>query len=172
MKIAGLIQDSIVDGPGIRFVVFTQGCDIDCKGCHNPDAIDISGGTEMTVDEIISEMRSNPLTDGLTLSGGEPFMQAADCTLVAAAAHESGIDVWVYSGNSFEELINRAKSEPDVEALLNQTDILVDGRFILSERTLSARWRGSKNQRVIDVKSSLSAGTVTLWEPENYMGSI
>ena len=160
MKIAGLIQDSIVDGPGLRFVVFTQGCDIGCKGCHNPESIDTNGGTEISISEVISEMLSNPLTDGLTLSGGEPFLQGGDCSQIATAAKENGLTVWVFTGNLFEKLLERAKSEKDIETLLKCTDVLVDGPFILEQRSLSLRWRGSKNQRVIDVQKSLEAGTV------------
>jgi len=155
MKIAGLIHDSIVDGPGLRYVVFTQGCSVRCEGCQNPDTWDPQGGSEASVDDIVKDLLSNPLTDGLTLSGGEPFDQAADCACLAAVAHENGLNVWVFSGKTFEELQNEAKTDPDVNDLLKQTDILVDGRFILAERTLSQKWCGSKNQRVIDVQKSL-----------------
>ena len=159
MRIAGLVQDSIVDGPGLRFVVFTQGCDLDCNGCHNPAARGNLGGSEMTVEEIIAEMSRNPLTDGLTLSGGEPSMQAAGCAQLASAARTKGLSVWMYSGYTFEELISRAKAEPDVRELLELIDVLVDGRFKLEERTLSTRWRGSQNQRVLDVQKSLAQGS-------------
>ena len=155
MKIAGLVQDSIVDGPGLRFVVFTQGCHIRCEGCHNPDTWNPGGGTEISLDEIVSEMLSNPLTDGLTLSGGEPFDQAADCASLAAVAHENGLNVWTFTGKTFEELLVEAKVDYNVERLLEQTDVLVDGRFVLEERTLSKKWCGSKNQRVINVREYL-----------------
>ena len=158
MRIAGTVQDSIVDGPGFRFVVFTQGCEKCCEGCHNPATWDIHGGTEMTVEEVVTEMFSNPLTDGLTLSGGEPFLQAAECAELAAAAREKGLNVWVYTGYSFEELISRTETEPEIGALLKLTDILVDGEFILAERTLSLKWRGSRNQRLLDAPKSLTAG--------------
>ena len=157
MRIAGLIQDSIVDGPGLRFVVFVQGCGFNCEGCHNPGAQDFSGGTELPVSKIISEMSGNPLTDGLTLSGGEPFLQAAECAQIAAAAHEKGLNVWVYSGFTFEELMIKAPVEQDVKKLLELTDVLIDGRFLLAERSLSLKWRGSRNQRVLDVPKSLAA---------------
>ena len=158
MRIAGTIQDSIVDGPGFRFVVFAQGCDLRCEGCHNPDTWDINGGTEVQTDELIAQMRSNPLTDGLTLSGGEPFLQAAECGKLAAAARENGLNVWAYTGSTFEQLLQRAQSDPAVGGLLSLTDVLVDGPFKLPERSLSLRWRGSRNQRVIDVPESLTAG--------------
>ena len=158
MRIAGLIQDSIVDGPGFRFVVFVQGCERRCEGCHNPATWDYGGGGEMTGDEIVAEMLSNPLTDGLTLSGGEPFMQAEECVLIAKAAREKGLNVWVYSGYTYEELTFRANTEPMYGDLLELADVLVDGEFILAERTLSLKWRGSRNQRVIDIPKSLESG--------------
>ena len=158
MRIAGFIQDSIVDGPGLRFVVFAQGCNLGCEGCHNPDAQDFSGGMEMTVDEIINEMSRNPLTDGLTLSGGEPFMQAADCAQLAAAARISGLNVWAYSGNTIEKLMVRAENDSAVKKLLGLLDVLIDGPFVMAERSLSTKWRGSRNQRVLDIPKSLAAG--------------
>ena len=158
MRIAGLTQDSIVDGPGFRFTVFVQGCAHHCEGCHNPQTHDSAGGKEMTTDEIIREMRSNPLTDGLTLSGGEPFDQSEDCLTLVRAARESGLNVWSYSGYLFEQLLADEKKSQ----LLKELDVLVDGPFILSQRSLALAWRGSRNQRVIDVQKSLAAGEVIL----------
>ncbi|MBR5382130.1 MAG: anaerobic ribonucleoside-triphosphate reductase activating protein [Oscillospiraceae bacterium] len=158
MRIAGLVQDSIVDGPGLRFSVFTQGCAHACEGCHNPETHDFHGGTETTTDAVIAAMLSNPLTDGVTLSGGDPFYQAADCAVIARAAHEHGLDVWAYTGWTFEELLELSKTDADKRALLEETDVLVDGPFILAQRTLSLPWRGSKNQRILDVKASMAAG--------------
>ena len=160
MKIYGLVQDSIVDGPGFRFSCFVQGCPHHCPGCHNPDSHDPSAGTEMTTDDVIKAMRSNPLTDGLTLSGGEPFEQPEDCLTIAKAAHESGLNVWSYSGWTFEHLLNKGTDAQ--KALLKELDVLVDGPFLLAERSLSLNWRGSRNQRVIDVQASLAAGKIVL----------
>ena len=162
MKIYGLVQDSIVDGPGFRFVCFVQGCPHHCPGCHNPDSHDFDAGTEMTTDEVIKKMRSNPLTDGLTLSGGEPFAQAEDCLAIAHAAHEHGLNVWGYSGWTYDHLLTEGSDSQ--KALLRELDVLVDGPFILAERSLSLNWRGSRNQRVIDVQASLAAGEVILRE--------
>lgn len=162
MRIYGLVQDSIVDGPGFRFTCFVQGCPHHCPGCHNPDSHDFDGGTEMTTDEVIRKMLSNPLTDGLTLSGGEPFSQAEDCLTIAKAAHAHGLNVWSYSGWTFDHLL---RDGSDVQkALLREIDVLVDGPFILDQRSLSLAWRGSGNQRVIDVQASLSAEKVILRE--------
>ncbi len=156
MRIAGLVQDSIVDGPGLRFTVFTQGCPHRCEGCHNPETHDPDGGNEIPVDEIIRQMLSNPLTDGVTLSGGEPFAQAGDCAEIAKAAKKAGLNVWTYTGYTFEALIKL--TDPNVLQLLNLTDVLVDGPFILSQRSLNIKWRGSTNQRLLDVIKSLDAG--------------
>lgn len=156
MRIAGLVQDSIVDGPGLRFTVFTQGCPHRCEGCHNPETHDPGGGKEIPVEEVIRQMRSNPLTDGVTLTGGEPFFQPADCAKIAEAAKKDGLNVWAYTGYTFEQLFNL--SDPDIKRLLSLTDVLVDGPFILSERSLNIKWRGSRNQRLIDAKKSLEAG--------------
>ena len=158
VRIAGLIQDSIVDGPGLRFVVFTQGCQKRCEGCHNSGTWCLDEGTEMTVGEIIKDMLENPLTNGLTLSGGEPFLQAADCVKIASAAREKGLNVWAYTGYTFEELLIRAQSDHSTKELLSLTDVLIDGPFILAQRALSLKWRGSKNQRAIDTQKSIAAG--------------
>ena len=164
MRIANFVQDSIVDGPGLRFALFTQGCPHHCPGCHNPGTHDPEGGREMDPADIISEMLKNPLTDGLTLSGGEPFAQPAACAQVARAAKEKGLSVWAYSGWTFEQLLEM----PDVQELLTLLDVLVDGPFILNQRSLELRWRGSKNQRVLDVPKSLAAGKAIEWEAPSY----
>ena len=147
MRIHNTIHDSIVDGPGLRFVVFTQGCPHRCPGCHNPDTHDPMGGKEVPVDEIIADFLKNPLTDGLTLSGGEPFLQAEDCAKIARAAHQAGRNVWCYSGWTLEEL----KQMPEAGVLLQEIDVLVDGPYDESQRSLSLKWHGSKNQRVLNL---------------------
>lgn len=160
MKIYGLVQDSIVDGPGFRFACFVQGCPHGCPGCHNPDSHDPNIGREMTVEEVAAELLKNPLTDGLTLTGGEPFAQAAACLRLAQTAHSHGLNVWSYSGWTFEHL--RDEGTPEQKALLKELDVLIDGLFRLEQRTLTLPWRGSPNQRVIDVPASLAAGNAVL----------
>ena len=164
MRIAGLVQDSIVDGPGMRFTVFTQGCPHNCPGCHNPDTHDPAGGREMAVEEVIRQMLSNPMTDGVTLSGGDPFVQPADCAVIAKAAHENGLNVGTYTGYTFERLMEMRETDPGTAALMDETDILVDGPFILARRSMGTPWRGSKNQRLIDMKASLTAGYAVITE--------
>jgi len=139
-------------------VVFVQGCCFSCEGCHNPDAADVFGGYEMTVPDIITELSRNPLTDGMTISGGEPFYQAAGCVQLAAAARHSGLSVWVYTGYTYEELAALSIEKPDVAEMLGLIDVLVDGRFVLAERSLSLKWRGSLNQRVLDMHATRAAG--------------
>jgi len=158
MKIAGHIHDSIVDGPGLRFVVFAQGCDKDCEGCHNPEARIAGGGFDKAADDIIREMLSNPLTDGLTLSGGEPFLQAGECVKLATAAKSNGLGVWVFTGYTFEELMKRAKTDRETGELMELAEVLIDGPFILAQRSLELKWRGSRNQRVINLPKSLFIG--------------
>ena len=160
MRIYGLVQDSIVDGPGFRFSCFVQGCPHRCPGCHNPDSHDPGGGREMAVEEVAAQLLGNPMTDGLTLSGGEPFAQAEDCLALARAAHAHGLNVWSYSGWTFEHLRDRGSEAQ--RALLAELDVRVDGPFLLEERTLALPWRGSRNQRVIDVPASLAAGAAVL----------
>lgn len=158
MRIAGIMDDSIVDGPGLRLAIFTQGCVHNCPGCHNPESHDPAGGSEIAPEQIVAMMDENPLLDGITLSGGDPFCQCAACALLAQAAHQRGLTVWTYSGWTFEALWEQAQSKPETYALLSHTDVLVDGPFILSQRSLEVPWRGSKNQRLIDVPASLQAG--------------
>ena len=159
MRIAGTIQDSIVDGPGLRFTVFTQGCAHNCQGCHNPQTHDYNGGKEMQIQEIVDQMLENPLIDGLTLSGGEPFDQAADCAQIAQAAKENGLNVWAYSGYTLEQLIHKGKTDQNIMDLLEVTDVLIDGEFDQEKKSYNCKWRGSTNQRVIDVAKSLQQGS-------------
>ena len=160
LRIAGTVQDSIVDGPGLRFTVFTQGCPHKCEGCHNPNTHDESAGELRPVAEIIEEMRGNPLTDGLTLSGGEPFLQPEGCLALGKAAAESGLTIWIFSGFNYEELVEMGTRDENVAALLDITHVLVDGRFLIGERSLELKWKGSKNQRVIDMVKTREMGSI------------
>lgn len=158
IRIAGIENDSIVDGPGFRLAVFTQGCVHHCPGCHNPETHPFDGGKEVDTDRIVRLMEENPLLDGITLSGGDPFCQPAACAELAKAAKAMGLNVWAYSGWTYEELMEMSKESPDILRFLENTDVLIDGPFILAERTLELRFRGSRNQRQIDVQKSLLEG--------------
>lgn len=158
IRVAGIQQDSIVDGKGLRFVVFTQGCPHHCPGCHNPETHSLYGGRTMDTNEIIEQINANPLCDGLTLSGGEPFCQPRACAEIARAAKKRGMNVWCYTGYRLEELNTMAN---DGE-LLKEIDVLVDGRFILAKRSLNLDFRGSSNQRVIDMNTYRKTGEIEL----------
>ncbi len=159
INIAGTVCESIVDGPGLRYVVFVQGCPHRCAGCQNPETHSFSGGRVVDTDELFSECVEDPLQSGVTFSGGEPFCQAEALYTLGARFKERGMHLMCYSGWSFEELLDKAKTEEYVGKLLSILDVLVDGRFILEERSLSLHFRGSKNQRLIDVPKSLSEQT-------------
>ena len=159
LRIFGTADDSIVDGPGIRFSVFTQGCRHACPGCHNPDAQPFEGGREVTVEELMHLIEANPLLAGITLTGGEPFEQPAPLLELACWARERGLNVWAYSGYCYEELLDAVPSALARE-LLESVDVLVDGRFVEAQKSYELKWRGSANQRIIDVPASLAANKV------------
>ena len=162
IKISGVVNDSIVDGNGFRLTVFTQGCPHHCPGCHNPETHNPKGGFWADTEDIMDVVKENPLLDGITLSGGDPFMQSVPCTLLAEETHKLGLNVWTFTGYTWEELW--AEQDAEKLELLRHTDILVDGPFLLAERSLELRFKGSKNQRTIDVKKSLETGNIMLWE--------
>lgn len=166
IRIFGTAMDSIVDGPGIRYAVFTQGCPHHCEGCHNPESHDFSGGREETTEALIAQMLENPLLDGLTLSGGDPLCQPEACAELARAAHAARLNVWCYTGWTWETLMQQAN--PAVLALLQEVDVLVDGPFVLAQRSLELTFCGSRNQRLIDVPRSLAAGEVVSWQPKKW----
>lgn len=151
MRIAGISNDSIVDGPGIRLTVFTQGCPHHCPGCHNPETWPFEGGKEVSAEEIIKLYDSNPLLDGITFSGGEPFMPERYAELATIAKHikEKGGNVWAYTGFILEDLIQREKENPQFNELLKNIDVVVDGPFLIEQRSLAIEFRGSTNQRIL-----------------------
>ena len=162
LRVFGLVNDSIVDGPGIRYVIFVQGCFHNCEGCHNPDSHDPAGGHDEDVDDIIKNIEKNPLLDGVTFSGGEPFLHAQTLCYIADKVHEMGLNVMCYTGFTIEELLAGADSENKWRELLERIDILVDGPFILSERSVELNFKGSKNQRIIDVPKTLEKDEIIL----------
>ena len=165
-RIYGTAAESYVDGPGIRYAVFVQGCPHHCEGCHNPESHDFRGGREVTTEEIIAQVRANPLLDGLTLSGGEPMCSPEACTEIAEAAKAAGLNVWCYTGFTWEYLMG--DRDPARMALLRTVDVLVDGPFVLAERSLELKFCGSRNQRLIDVARSMQEDRVILWTPKSW----
>ena len=164
IRLHGIAKDSITDGPGFRYAIFAQGCPHQCDGCHNPASHSFTDGVVVSTGILIAEILSNPLLDGVTLSGGEPFMQAAECALIAAAARAAGLHVMLYSGYTYEEILEQSQYRAGWADLLRQADILIDGRFEKTQRSLELRFRGSRNQRAIDVQASLNAGKPILYE--------
>lgn len=168
IRLAGITAESIVDGPGLRLVVFTQGCPHKCEGCHNPDTHDSNGGyttdSEALFHYIEQIAAHNKLLKGVTFSGGEPFLQPKPLAYLAKKLKSLGLTIVTYSGFTFEQLAAMAISNKSVGQLLKQNDILIDGLYKASERDLGLAFRGSRNQRLIDIKASLAAGQVVLWE--------
>lgn len=162
LRVAGIVKESVVDGPGLRLVVFTQGCSRRCPGCHNPHTWDPEGGSEVAVEEIVSMVKQNPLLRGVTLSGGEPFAQAAPLACLARKVREPGKDVVTYTGYTWEELVELARGDPAVRDLLELSHYVVDGPFIRELHDPALPFRGSANQRIIDVAASLARGEVVL----------
>lgn len=166
ISLSGITGDSIVDGPGLRLTIFMQGCLHHCPGCHNPQTHDPEGGSWADTEDILAAAAENPLLDGITLSGGDPFLQPVPCLALAEGAHKIGLNVWTYTGYTWEALLE--ENDTEKLALLKETDVLVDGPFLLAERSLELRFCGSRNQRLIDVKKSLAEGKVVLWEEPSY----
>ena len=158
IRVAGIVPESFVDGEGIRFTIFFQGCLRNCFNCHNPATHDLNGGKILDTEEIISAIKKNPLLTGITLSGGEPILQLSPAAELARAAKNLNLDVWCYTGYKLEEIPSTA------EELLRNVDVLVDGEYIDELRDLELNFRGSKNQRVIDLKKSRELGKIILLE--------
>lgn len=163
VQVAGIVKNSIVDGPGIRYAVFVQGCPHNCPGCHNPQTHPFEGGRQMDPEEIFQDFRKDSLVKGITLSGGEPFCQSAPLAELAGLVHGIGKDVVVYTGYTWEQLA--AREDRDIQALLEQADLLIDGPFLLARRNLELSFRGSENQRILDMAETRRQGKAVLWEP-------
>ena len=166
LRLAGIMRESIVDGPGIRFAIFCQGCPHHCPGCHNPETHDFDGGSEVSIDRILEAIDENPILKGVTFSGGEPTCQAEGFAALAKAVKSRGLDITMFSGYTWEQLQERAEKEPALRELLDLTDLLIDGPFIQAQRDLTLQFRGSRNQRLIDMAKTRQTGKVTLWSQD------
>lgn len=161
LRIAGIERESIVDGIGIRYVIFVQGCKHNCYMCYNKSTHDFNGGNLIKLDDIYNEIKELDYLDGVTFSGGDPFFQANKCAILAKRIKEElGLNIWAYTGYTFEELIKLRESDIGVREFLRYIDILVDGRYVHSLRNLELKFRGSSNQRLIQVQESLKAGRI------------
>lgn len=157
MRIAGIVPESIVDGPGFRYTIFFQGCPHHCEGCHNPETWGFDEGYEMSVKDIVKDIEDHQHISGVTFSGGEPFSQLQLLSL-AEELKKRGYHIMSYSGYTYEQL------EEMCPEILEHLDILVDGRFELKKRNLTLKFRGSENQRIIDLNKTREKGEVVLWE--------
>lgn len=161
IQVAGTVGDSITDGPGLRFTLFVQGCPRRCPGCHNPTALEFHGGVPTAWEDLLAQIQRNPLLKGVTLSGGEPFCQAEALLPLCRALREKGYELAAYTGYTLEELLE--EGDPHRLALLALLDVVVDGPFLRERRNLALPFRGSENQRILNVPASLTAGQA-VWE--------
>ena len=192
ISLFGTVPDSIVDGPGLRYAVFVQGCSHGCPGCHNPESHPAEGGTVTAISDLLADIEANGLVHDVTLSGGEPFEQPEACAVLARALKERGYGVWSFTGYLYEDLLRRAQAARAERArreeaglagealpegiatdlavgdLLDAIDVLVDGPFVESRKSLELKWCGSSNQRLIDVPATRHTGSVTLWRPTDF----
>lgn len=152
---ANLTEESIVDGEGIRTVIWMQGCPHHCKGCHNPETWNVEKGFLVDVKEVVEKIRNVSFQTGVTLSGGDPLIQIDACLEIAKYCQSLGLNVWCYTGYKMEELLIRANKETNLKELLLNIDVLVDGPFMLELKSYDVPFRGSSNQRIIDSKKSI-----------------
>lgn len=160
IRLSGIAYESLVNGPGIRRVFFSQGCKHNCEGCFNPDTHDFNGGEERNMDELIKDVLKNPMIKGVTFSGGDPFERAEEFAYMAKRFKENKLSVWSYTGYTFEEIINNLEKRNGWKDLINNIDVLVDGKFDKNKMEDGLRFRGSSNQRIIDIKKSLQENKI------------
>ncbi|MGI5842423.1 MAG: anaerobic ribonucleoside-triphosphate reductase activating protein [Christensenellales bacterium] len=167
INVAGFVNDSVVDGPGLRFTLFVQGCPLKCEGCHNAQAQSFEIKKEYTQEEIFALIENNPLLDGVTFSGGEPFCQAEALLPLARMVKQKGLDLAIYTGFVFEKFLNKTLPKPYLE-LASMADTIIDGPFILKEKEFGLKFKGSKNQRIIDPKQSFLQNKVVFQTNEEW----
>lgn len=164
IRLAGIAENSLVNGKGLRKVFFSQGCSHHCEGCFNQHTWEFAGGRMFDMDELVQKVRDEPFLDGVTFSGGDPFQQADKFAYLAKKLHEANINIWAYTGYTFEELMKLAQTNPHIKQMINNVDVIVDGRFMKDKMSENLKYCGSSNQRVIDVKSSLNENKIILFK--------
>ncbi len=167
IRMYGTVDDSIVDGPGLRFSVFVQGCSHHCPGCHNPESQPVDGGFASTTEAICTQIAASSSASGVTLTGGEPFEQPEACLEIARQCKQRGLSVWIYSGYTYEQIAAGHCGQAGRD-LLKVCDVLVDGPFCEAQRSLGLMWKGSANQRVIDLAQTAACGRVILYGTETF----
>lgn len=155
LRIAGIEYESIVDGPGMRNTIFTQGCNHNCKGCHNPQTHSLDGGYEISLSEIYDKITDNPLITGITLSGGDPILQYKNLIPLVQKLKEHDYNIWMYTGYYIEDLLYLYTDWDLRDFFLPYIDVIVDGPFVEDLKSLHLNYRGSSNQRFVDVQKSL-----------------
>lgn len=164
VRLSGIAFESLVNGPGLRRVIFAQGCIHNCKGCFNPDTHDMQGGQMMNMDKIIEDIKNNPLIKGVTFSGGDCLEQADKFAYMAKEIKKLGLNIWCYTGYTYEYILKNKDKRVGWNELLNSIDVLVDGKFEEDKQDASLRYKGSINQRIIDIKESLKSNKVVTIE--------
>ena len=164
IRLAGIAENSLVNGKGLRKVFFSQGCSHHCEGCFNQHTWEFAGGGMFDMDELVQKVKDEPFLDGVTFSGGDPFQQADKFAYLAKKLHEANINIWAYTGYTFEELMKLAQTNPHIKQMINNVDVIVDGRFMKDKMSENLKYCGSSNQRVIDVKSSLNENKIILFK--------
>lgn len=164
IRLSGIAYESLVNGPGMRRVFFAQGCKHNCKGCFNPETHDFSGGEEKNMDDLIEDVLKNKMIKGVTFSGGDPLEQADKFAYMAKKFKDSGLNVWCYTGYTFERLLEKLKKEESIRGLIENIDVLVDGKFEIDNKEDGLRFRGSSNQRIIDIKKTLKSESIVVLE--------
>lgn len=164
IRLAGMIYESLSNGPGLRRVLFSQGCRHNCKHCFNPHTHSFQGGELIDMDVIVEDIVNNPMLRGVTFSGGDPLEQAEKFSYIAKKVKDKGKSVWVYTGYTFEEILKRGNEHSSWKKLLEYSDVLVDGKFDIDKKDEKLKFRGSKNQRIIDIKNSLITGAACVIE--------
>ena len=164
IRLAGIAYESLVNGPGMRRVFFSQGCKHNCKGCFNPDTHSFDGGEEKDMDELIKDVLSNPMIKGVTFSGGDPFERPGEFAYMGEVFKKHGLNIWSYTGYTYEFIVSHFNEKPEWRRLINTLDVLVDGEFQQDKKEEGLLFKGSSNQRIIDVKESLKRNQVVIWE--------
>ena len=164
IRLAGIAENSLVNGKGLRKVFFSQGCSHHCEGCFNQHTWEFAGGRMFNMDELVQKVKDEPFLDGVTFSGGDPFQQADKFAYLAKKLHEANINIWAYTGYTFEELMKLAQTNHRIKQMINNVDVIVDGRFMKDKMSENLKYCGSSNQRVIDVKSSLNENKIILFK--------
>lgn len=164
IRLAGIAYESLANGPGIRRVFFAQGCNHNCEGCFNKETHDFDGGELKDIDELIKDVISNPIIEGVTFSGGDPLEQAESFAYMAKVFKRSSLNIWCYTGYTFEKILEMMEENQGLKELINNIDVLVDGRFEINNKKEGLKFKGSTNQRIIDVNESLESGEVIVLE--------